>query len=339
MSDVLHAAAMIAFGSIEGYCFALSGLAQPSSFRMQMVFSKNILLKVFVAAVGSSMLFQAIFAAVASKQFHDTRNYKHQSAGFGRVMAGCLILGSGMAIAGTGPTMMPSQVGANVSNALYLVLGALAGGVAFSALEELGFAAIHFSHRKEKLVLEEVTGGKYEVIAFVGGVAMLAADYYFSVKIWPDSFDALPGQFIPPIVAGIAVGAAQVPLRLMNGGGQGGSRAIMNIIAGVTRGKLSGRFAIKNIKQAGQILYVWGGTLLGAYVASRMYNLTAPTGYSPLMSFLGSALAIFGSRLAGGCACGHGVTGFSELGLESMAGAACIFAGGIATMFITNLPV
>ncbi len=283
------------------------------------------------------MLFQALFALMAPKKFHDTRNYKFQSAGFGRVMGGCLLLGSGMAIAGTGPTMMPSQVGAAVSSAPYLILGAFAGGALFAAIEELGLAATHFSERKEKLVLEEIVGGSYEVLALVGGAAMLAGDLYFAQSIWPDRYDAQPGNFIPPVVAGMAVGLAQVPLRLMNGGGQGGSRAIMNIIAGVTGGKLSGRFAINNVKQAGQLLYVWGGTLLGSYIACRMYNVRSPAGYSPMASFAGAALALFGSRLAGGCACGHGVTGFSELGLESMAGAACIFAGGIATMFVSGL--
>jgi hypothetical protein len=177
------------------------------------------------------------------------------------------------------------------------------------------------------------------VLALVGGAAMLAGDLYFATRIWPDRYDAQPGMVVPPIIAGCAVGLAQVPLRLMNGGGQGGSRAIMNMIATVTGGKLSGRFAIKNLKQAGQLLYVWGGTLLGSYLACRMYNVRSPAGYTPLASFVGGALALFGSRLAGGCACGHGVTGFSELGLESMAGAACIFAGGIATMFFSGLPL
>jgi hypothetical protein len=337
MSAVVHATAMVAFGAAEGFCFALSGMADPTSFRMQMVFSKNILLKVFVAAVGSSMFFQALFALAAPKRFHDTRHYKYQSAGFARVMGGCLLLGSGMAIAGTGPTMMPSQIGASVSSAVYLVLGALAGGAAFAVLEELNLAATHFTERKENLVLEDIVGSAYEPLALGAGLAMLAGDYYFSTRIWPDRFDAQPGNFVPPIVAGMAVGLSQIPLRLLNGGGQGGSRSIMNLIAGVTGGKLSGRFAIKNIKQAGQLIYVWGGTLLGSFLACRMYNLASPTGYSPAASFFGAALALFGSRMAGGCACGHGVTGFSELGLESMAGAACIFAGGIATMLFSSL--
>lgn len=131
----------------------------------------------------------------------------------------------------------------------------------------------------------------------------------------------------------------QVPLRLINGKGQGGSTSIVNVVAAVTGGRLGGRHSITNVKQAGQMLYVWGGTLLGAIVAARWYDLPAPQGYGPMMSFVGGFLALFGSRLANGCACGHGVTGFSELSLESMAGAACIFAGGIATMLVTNLPV
>jgi hypothetical protein len=330
---------MIAFGAVEGFCFALSGMTDPSSFRSQMVFSKNILLKVFIGGVGTSMCVQALLALIAPKKFHDTRHYKYQSAGFLRVVGGCLLLGAGMTIAGTGPTMMPSQIGANVSSVGSMVAGALTGGLVFALAEEAGLISRRLDKPKEKRVLEDLVGGSYEQLALGAGASMLAGCYFFSQNIWPDRYDALPGSFVPPLVAGMVVGIAQIPLRLLNGGGQGGSRSIMNIIAAVTGGKLSGRFAITNVKQAGQLLYVWGGTLLGSYIACRMYNLSSPTGYSPAASFLGAALALFGSRMAGGCTCGHGITGFSELGLESMAGAAAIFGGGILTMMFSGLSV
>lgn len=38
---------------------------------------------------------------------------------------------------------------------------------------------------------------------------------------------------------------------------------------------------------------------------------------------------IFGSRLAGGCTSGHGISGMSQLSISSVISVAAMFAGGI----------
>jgi len=40
---------------------------------------------------------------------------------------------------------------------------------------------------------------------------------------------------------------------------------------------------------------------------------------------------LFGSRAAGGCTCGHGISGMSELSLQSVVGTMGIFGGAIVT--------
>lgn len=53
------------------------------------------------------------------------------------------------------------------------------------------------------------------------------------------------------------------------------------------------------------------------------------------LSFFGGVLIAFGSRLAGGCTSGHGISGTSQLSVSSWLSVICFFIGGIlAIQFI-----
>ena len=51
-------------------------------------------------------------------------------------------------------------------------------------------------------------------------------------------------------------------------------------------------------------------------------------------AFGGGIILAFGSRWAGGCTSGHGISGTSQLSLASILSTACFFIGGIATAFL-----
>jgi len=48
-----------------------------------------------------------------------------------------------------------------------------------------------------------------------------------------------------------------------------------------------------------------------------------------LISFVGGLLMAFGSRMAGGCTSGHGISGTSQLGVSSWIAVLCFFIGGV----------
>lgn len=343
MSDTeaaVRAAMLIGFGALEGYAFATSGMTYPAAFRAQMDFSKFILLQVFLGAVGSSMLIQALLSIIRHDVFDNSRVWKYTHVGLHRIVPGCALLGAGMAIAGSGPTMLPAQLAAGTTSALWTLLGAVGGGALFAFLEEKGWFHTDFTPRKEKkLVLEQVLGGHYALWASIFGSAMIAGCLAI-----PRMFDTSNDQralspllTTAPILAGLSVGLNQIPVRVLSECGQGGSRALMQLVWAATGGKVAKRFKVKGISCCNQLAYVWGGTFAGALIASRALSLPAPPGYSIAESVIGGALMMFGARVAAGCTCGHGVSGFSELSLQSMVGAAAIFAGGIATVLLTGL--
>ncbi len=74
---------------------------------------------------------------------------------------------------------------------------------------------------------------------------------------------------------------------------------------------------------SGQARIVWApepwSTAFGSAVAPRL-----------IVAFVGGALLGLGSRWAGGCTSGHGISGTMQLGVASWIAAICFFASGIA---------
>ena len=90
------------------------------------------------------------------------------------------------------------------------------------------------------------------------------------------------------------------------------------------------------------------GVLIGAFISARLSgrfrvewvpNLWAETfGYTPLarwaVALVGGILMGIGSRWAGGCTSGHGISGTLQLVVSSWLAAICFFIGGIATAML-----
>lgn len=90
------------------------------------------------------------------------------------------------------------------------------------------------------------------------------------------------------------------------------------------------------------------GAVLGSYVSARLsgnFRLDwvpslweATFGPRPgtrlAVAFLGGILMGIGSRWAGGCTSGHGISGTLQLAASSWLAALCFFAGGIAAAFL-----
>lgn len=334
MSELLKGVAFVVFGVAEGYVFFKTGLLNPQAVMDQMKFSSFIVMKLFLSAVGTSMVAQSLMSVVAKDAFEKTRKYSKTAVGYPRAVGGCALLGVGMALAGSGPTLIPGQLGAGGSSALNVFLGALTGGLIFGILEPSFFSTNIACPKGEKTSVDLKMGVSYFKVAAPLGLLLLSSAYGLEL-VFPHSEDPISrasGQTMLPILAGMVVGLNQLPLRFLSGKGQGGSSSVMNIIATATNGAVSPRFKLTSILSASQLLYVYVGTAAGAYLAAASSSSTAAA-YVPTAAraFAGGVLMLLGSRIADGCTCGHGISGFSELSVQSIAAAAAIFAGGIAT--------
>jgi len=343
---------LVVCGMGEGAGFHQCGMFVPQSFTGQMTFKVWVVMKMFVGAVGSSMLCQGILYLVHPALMEQSRWFANHTAAkqtwlaFVKVIGGGMTLGCGMSLAGSGPTMLPSQIGANVGNAWITLLGLLGGGVVYAIIERVLYQSwsgllegLH-SADEDPHVADHKFEIRYPWLVIPGGLIFLSFGILLEVFL-PHTADvavlgvgALP---LPPLVGGLIVGFNQIPIRLAQGvAGQGGSTSVMVVIGTLTCGVLGPQYRLRGFAHAWQFTFVWVGTLLGALVASQVsVGVTiSPVGYNAYRSAIGGFLMQFGARVAGGCTCGHGISGFSELSFQSIAAVCSIFSGGIATGYI-----
>ena len=332
--SIAGAAVLTFLGTFEGYAFYRCGMYAPAALFGQMNFQRFIVMKVFFSAVGSSMITQSIMSVTHPKEFEASRFYKNNTVGFTRSVGGCFILGVGMAIAGSGPTLIPTQLVA-VSQGYLLLAGALLGGAIFALAEP--FLPSPVAAPLSPITLDEKNSTSYAAVAVPLGAALLLATIGLEL-VFPQSVEAAglgvgPLPTLLPIVAGCVIGLNQIPLRFLQKSGQGGSMAIMRMVSTLSCGMLSPKTRVNGIASMYQFFYVYVGGVIGAYFAMVQAGPTAVLAprFSDVRTVFGAATMIIGARIAHGCTCGHGITGFSELSVVSIASAMAIFAGGIAT--------
>lgn len=73
------------------------------------------------------------------------------------------------------------------------------------------------------------------------------------------------------------------------------------------------------------------GAMVSSYLSGQFSNSELVPGVGPLRGFVGGLLLLFGARMAGGCTSGHGLTGFSNLSLQSVINTCCMFGSAIVT--------
>lgn len=211
------------------------------------------------------------------------------------------------------------------------------------------------------MTVDELVRKPYPVVALGMGLGLLACTVLleFIVNYQTDAAQYLPADarwtapFIeqpawPPILAGALAGIAQVPMRILSADGLGGSTTFVTVIGTLSHGTLNlspNNSLFNNPLNLFQLLNVYGFNLAGAAVAGlavASHEDHVFPGEAPLLTvpfpearlLVGSFLALFGARVAGGCTCGHGVSGTSELSLESFVAAGAIFGAGIATALV-----
>jgi uncharacterized protein len=309
----------------------------PSAITGQMVFKVWIVLKMFISAVGMSMVTQGAMNLLLQREFDRSRGYKKKRAGFLRVVVGSCVLGIGMALGGSGPTMLPAQIGGGVNTAWVTLLGMLAGGLVFSAIDKFAPSIFANPEGDEMMTADtKFTPFRYELLAIPLGIVMLCVSVGLEFVVTQSDDEARMGLGpLPwyPTIAGSIVGLGQIPMRLIGGHGQGGSMSLMTVIGTLTCGVLSPAYRLVSFAQAWQFGFVWIGTTLGSLASSQINDFPYPDGVPYWRAAVGGFFMLFGARVAGGCTCGHGVSGFAELSLESAVAACCIFGAGIATGF------
>jgi len=346
-------------GFCEGFVFQKVAVVYPAVLADQFVFRNWVVMKFFLSAVGFSMLSQAILATVAPDTFANSMDYGSNSYGSLRVLGGCAILGVGMAVAGSGPSMFFPSVGSAVGSSGWLI----AGGFVAALLVAIADLRVPVTGQGTKTcemtvgALVQAKAGremKYPVIAGAMGLFLVLATVVLEVVVpYKHDLERYGGAFIlpypdnplhqpawPPIIVGATVGLAQIVVRRVSGDGLGTATSFTIAVGTLSWGKLAPGKGLqesrRNWWQPLFILWILVGALTAGATGPGLDSASQAgrqleSGFAWWLEALGGFLCILGARVAGGCTCGHGVSGTSELSLESFAGAGAIFGAAIAT--------
>jgi hypothetical protein len=236
-----------------------------------------------------------------------------------------------MALTGACPGTVLPQVATGVKSGPIVLLGGLLGGVLYSKFGKRLQAEV-----RDKTVVEAPTvyqtygiGEKEAVLAFEAFcAAILATVMYFA-----------PGDgkvLVPGVVGGVLIGSSQAASLLLTGNTLGTSSAYEQVgdlfwwSFNLLRVRIRGGEA-KIPRPSVKATAFTAGTLLSSWALSLTMEVPKPAqaAITTLRAVPGGAIMVFGSRLAGGCTSGHGISGMSQLSISSIISVAGMFAGGM----------
>lgn len=248
----------------------------------------------------------------------------------GNVIGG-LLLGMGMTLTGACPGTVLPQVATGIKSGPLVLLGGLLGGILYSKFGKGLQAKVQDKAALEKLTVHQKCGlGEAEAI--LAYEAFCAAIFGTVVYFAPADGRAL----VPGAAGGVLIGASQAASLLLTGNTLGISGAYEQIgdLFWWSLDSLSTKAQGREVRNLRPSLRATGfalGTVLGSWVLSRNVDIPNPVEIrvATIRTLVGGTVLVFGSRLAGGCTSGHGISGMSQLSIASFISVAAMFAGGM----------
>ncbi|CAF0840028.1 unnamed protein product [Adineta steineri] len=365
--NILSAMYAIIFGILFGFLMNKGTVFVSPTIRKQMLFERFAMLKMFLAAVGVSMLSVALLVLFCGALYGKVLNsyIEHNSRrGVLHYIFGGTLIGLGMVVSGSCPGTVFVQVGSGILNSLFTCLGGLLGTYFYYML-------IHdrVSHTKlpsTSLVLRRLCDVLHihsTIIHTIFGCILLGAAIGLEYLIpWKSDLNSRllvngtlnPNEAIghifgmaawPPSICGAGIGLLQLFFIFFLEKSLGVSSAFTVFAAQVCRIKTIGRtipsmnsfaYGFKNYVTLLFALGAIGGSALSSSL-SQTIPLGAENGTNILNSILGGFFLLLGARCAGGCTSGQGISGMTHLLFGSFLTTACIFGGGIIFAFTFSL--
>mmetsp|Transcript_10936 Transcript_10936/g.12497 ORF Transcript_10936/g.12497 Transcript_10936/m.12497 type:complete len:398 (+) Transcript_10936:165-1358(+) len=280
---------------------------------------------------------------------------------YGGNVLGGLLLGIGMAISGACPGTVFAQIGGDPGLRTGLIsLGGIMGTICF------GYAEKKLRARNEDFLSKSQdpnTGHESLLNSLaVAAVATMAGIIYVVDRLrpWQGEMNQViqgsvenvnPWLVWDPLLAGIVVGACQIPSILSSGGSFGMSSGW--VIPSYFFASLIDSNVDENAPYLKKYVYSifanWQlltaiGAIIGSYISSTLFP--TPTLSSQalqfqrsagLSDFIGGFLLLVGARIGGGCTSGHGLSGIGLISTSSVVSVASMFLGGMATRALLTL--
>ncbi|KAL2208695.1 hypothetical protein CC79DRAFT_1366904 [Sarocladium strictum] len=328
-------ATTILSGAAFGAALLAAGFHQPVAIISQLRLENFHMVQAFITATASSAILYPVLERTGLVPRLQPRSCS-PLLGFvtsydGNILGGAM-LGAGMALASSCPGTLLVQAAVGVRAGFFALAGSIVGGILWSGVlrqaiksqAERKGVQIYVSTFQDKTgVSREAMLVLFETLCFavVGGAATFT--------------DQVPWAVYPGFISGLFIGGAQLFSLLTRKsmmGISGSYEEVGNYTAWVLRG------APSESRPAGYKNIIFGASaVLGAWALkfAAPQLVPEPIGAVPNdLAFLGGVLMTVGSRMAGGCTSGHGISGLSLMSMSSLVTIASTFVGGI---FVASL--
>ncbi|KAK2011182.1 YeeE/YedE family protein [Colletotrichum eremochloae] len=315
-------------GAAFGASLVAAGVYQPSVIIAQLKLEDWHMVQAFLAAAASSTL---IVYTLDNITYVRPRPRSPSRLGLfsqydGNILGGAL-LGAGMALSGSCPGTVLVQIAVGTGSGIYVLGGAALAGIAWTGFLQrlITSNACAAGPENPKLTIHERVGVS-RVVAFIGLEALYAGIIYASSRYTR----AGPRAVVAPAVGGFLIGLAQLFSLLTRKSMLGVSTSYDEIGRyfwwAVCGGGEKGKPASYN-----NILFS-ASLAAGAWVLAKAYPDLAfgavESAVSPSLAAAGGFLIGLGSRIAGGCTSGHGISGISVFSTASFVTIMSMFGAG-----------
>ncbi|TDZ26789.1 UPF0394 membrane protein [Colletotrichum orbiculare MAFF 240422] len=315
-------------GAAFGAALVGAGVYQPSVIIAQLKFENWHMIQAFLAAAASSTLI--VFTLDKLNYVRPKPRSPSRLGLFSQYdgnMLGGAILGAGMGLSGSCPGTVLAQIAVGTPSGIYVFGGAALGGILWTGgLQNLITSnAAAAAPENPKLTLHERVGVS-KTLGFIVLETIFVGVVYATMKYTPAS----PYAVVAPTVGGLFIGLAQLFSLLTRKSMLGVSTSYDEI----------GRYFWWAVRGGGQkgrpasysnILFS-ASLAAGAWAAATMYPSLAlgaeDAAVSPSLAAAGGFLIGLGSRIAGGCTSGHGLSGVSVFSTASFVTVLSMFGAG-----------
>ena len=247
------------------------------------------------------------------------------------------MIGAGMTLTGSCPGTAFVQVAAGIPSGILVLIGGALGGILYTKfgnqLRTKEASELCSNSNALTVPAKLKSDPNIAILAFeallISGIAITS------------ELQSSPSNLLNPIFGGLAIGLSQLVSVTVSGQPLGISGAfeefgqwtwrLVDIVSGNSKrgSKLPGTRSLKFA----------AGAMLGAFTLMKLRGQPPPEYILPISTsraVLGGLIMIFGSRLAGGCTSGHGISGMSLLSISSLYTVAAMFGGGIGLSLLMN---
>lgn len=271
------------------------------------------------------------------------------SAADGNLLGG-LLLGTGMALSLSCPGMALPQLALRIPAAPAIIAGSIAGGVVWSAALRPWIEQRRQQRRGRSsprvTTIPQALGGMDRTTAFwlfeLAIAAAVVAVRNVGARSWWAWPPAGPTAWSPldPVLGGLLIGNAQLASLLLRGSLLGVSSCYEQlgdwVVYVFAKGSGGGGERRRGSSRPGTAALLFAVAVVGGAWALRARRpelapvvVSGQSEIGTVRALVGGFLMAVGSRLAGGCASGHGISGLALMSMSSVVTMFATFAAAI----------